>query len=70
MMIDLKSVNQQYINIRHSDLSRDEKDEAYTNLITYMEAHYDISMLQKSEQADNKDIIAMYRKVSMSRLSK
>ena len=49
MMIDLKSINEQYKTIVHSNISRDEKDKAYTNLITYMEAHYDISMLQKAK---------------------
>ena len=70
MMIDLKSINEQYKNIRHSNLSRDEKDKAYARLIAYMEAHYDISMLQKAEKADNRAIIAMYQKLSMSKLSK
>ncbi len=70
-MIDLNSINNQYKAIVHSDISRDEKDKAYVNLITYMEAHYDIPMLQKAEfEVDNKAIIAMYRKLSTSMLSK
>ncbi len=68
MMIDLKSINVQYETIVHSDISRDEKDKAYTNLVTYMEAHYDIPMLQKAEfEADNSEIIALYQKISTSR---
>ena len=62
MRSELKLINEQYKNIRHSDLSRDEKDKAYARLIAYIEAHYDISMLQKSEQVDNRAIIAMYQK--------
>ena len=68
MMIDLKSIDEQYKTIVHSDISRNEKDIAYANLITYLEAYYDIPMLQKAEfKANNREIIALYQKISTSR---
>lgn len=67
-MIDLKSIDEQYKTIVHSDISRDEKDIAYANLITYMEAHYGTPILQKAEfEADSREIIALYQKISTSR---
>ncbi len=67
-MIDLKLLDKQYKTIVHADISRDEKDQAYANLITYMEAHYDIPMLQRTELvSENREIIALYQKISTSR---
>ena len=70
-MIDLKLLNEQYKTIIHSDISRDEKDKAYANLITYIEAHYNMSTLQEAEfESNNRAIIAIYQKLSMSISSK
>ena len=67
MMIDLHSINEQYETIVHSDVSRDDKDKAYTNLVAYMEAHYDIPMLQKAQlKADKSEIIRLYQKILTS----
>lgn len=77
MMIDLQSTNEHYKVILHSNISRDEKDKAYTNLLKYMEAHYDILLLKKAEfksynrnfETDNRKVIGLYYKISTSRIA-
>ena len=72
MMIDLKLINEQYKTIIHSDISSNEKDKAYANLITYIEANYNMSTLQEAAEfeSDNRAIIAIYQKLFMSISSK
>ena len=70
-MIDLKSINEHYKVILHSNLNRVQKDKAYTHLLKYMEAHYDILLLKKAEftaynrqfEAANGKIIELYYKI-------
>lgn len=66
--MNLKEINDKYETILHSNLSQDKKDKAFADLMTTMEQTFNIPMLRKSEyEADNRKIIAMYRKISMSR---
>lgn len=77
MMIELKSINEHYKVILHSNISRDEKDKAYTNLLKYIEAHYDVLLLKKAGfksynrkfEDDNRKIIGVYYKISTSRIA-
>ena len=72
----IRLINKHYETILRSHLSREEKDQAYKNLMKYMEAHYGIEMLQKAEfkvdnrrlEADNRGILALYQKISMNRV--
>ena len=72
----IRLINKHYETILRSHLSREEKDQAYTNLMKYMEAHYGIGMLQKAKfkvdnrqfEADNREILLLYQKISMSRV--
>jgi hemerythrin len=71
----IRVINKHYETILHSHLSREEKDQAYTNLMRYMESHYGIEMLQKAVfkinnrqfEAGDRKIIALYQKISTSR---
>jgi Lhr-like helicase len=71
----IRLVNKHYETILRSTLSREEKDQAYTDLLKYMEEQYGIERLQKAEftfdnrqfGADNRKIIALYQKISTSR---
>ena len=72
----IRVINKHYETILRSQLSREEKDQAYINLMKYMEEHYGIEMLQRAEfkvgnrqfEADNREILLLYQKISMSRV--
>lgn len=52
----------------HSNQSKEEKDRAYAKLMTEMEKSFRIPALRDEEwEKENKAVIALYRKISMSR---
>ena len=65
----LSAINQLYEQILHlENLSEDEKDRRYAALMTEMENEFNIPMLRKAEfEEENRAIIALYRKISLSR---
>ncbi|KRE31625.1 hypothetical protein [Paenibacillus sp. Soil522] len=64
----LSDINKQYEEILHSDLPDEEKDLAYSKLMTKMEEVYKIPyMRNEAFESKNPAVIAMYRKLSMSR---
>lgn len=67
--LKLKNINQIYENIIHSVLSNDIKDQQLSELMTTMEKEYSIPLLRDQEwENQNKKVIAMYRKISKSRI--
>lgn len=66
--ITLKSINECYEKILHSDLSDDEKTRRYAELMTDMEREYRIPALRNvAWKKENRAVISLYRKISMSR---
>lgn len=64
----LKYFNDEYEKIHYSDLSDEQKGIKYAELMTEMEQLYKIPILKdEAWEQENKKIIAMYRKLSMSR---
>ncbi|KZE66870.1 hypothetical protein AWM68_20070 [Fictibacillus phosphorivorans] len=64
----LVQYNQRYEEIIHADWPRDKKDKKLAELVTEMEQVYQIPMLRNEEwERENKRVIALYRKVSLSR---
>jgi len=64
----LKLFNEQYENILHSDVSERHKDIAFSNLMTEMEQAFKIPMKRNEAwEQKNRPVIALYRKISMSR---
>lgn len=64
----LVEINDLYEKILHATMSVDEKDRYYAELMTQMEQEFNIPMLRKSEfEEENRAVIALYRKISMSR---
>lgn len=62
----LSEINKRYEEIMQSDDQN--KCRHLADLMTEMERHYKIPMLQNEEwEKENKAVIAMYRKISMSR---
>lgn len=60
--------NNEYEKILHSGLSEDEKTMQYSSLMTDMEHEFKIPALRDKEwEKENRAIIALYRKISMSR---
>jgi len=60
--------NNEYENILHSELTEDSKALKYSHLMTEMEQVYKIPIIKdKLWEKENKAVIAMYRKISMSR---
>lgn len=65
----LKEINQEYENIIHSNLSNDEKSQKLARLMTQMEGQFSIPMLKNQEwENQNRKVIALYRKISRSRI--
>ena len=65
----LKEINQEYENIIHSNLSNDKKSHKLARLMTQMEGEFSIPMLRNQEwENQNRKIIALYRKISRSRI--
>lgn len=68
VMKDLKYFNNEYEKVLHSNLSDKQKTLKYSKLMTEMEQVYNIPILKNERwESENKAIIAMYRKLSMSR---
>jgi hypothetical protein len=65
----IKEYNERYEEILHSDdLNSKEKTMELADLMTDMEYEFKIPMLRNEEwEKDNKKVIALYRKISMSR---
>ncbi|MBG9728002.1 hypothetical protein ABD87_00150 [Lysinibacillus sphaericus] len=67
--MELKKINQEYENIIHSGLASYVKDKKLSELMTVMEKKYSIPLLKNQEwENQNRKIIAMYRKISESRI--
>jgi len=64
----LKQFNDEYESILHSDLTEDEKTVKYSSLMSEMERVYNIPLIKSSKwEQENKAVVAMYRKLSLSR---
>lgn len=66
--MNLAEYNQRHETLIHSDLSTYEKDLKLASLMTELESAFNIPMLRTPEwEQDHKSVIALYRKVSLSR---
>jgi hypothetical protein len=64
----LAEIQKEYENIMGSEISSYEKDKKLASLMTEMEWEFRIPMFQDKEWKEkNNAVIAMYRKLSMSR---
>lgn len=68
-MSKLKKFEQEFKNIlERQDLEQDRKDIQLSALMTDMEREFKIPMLKNEDyEKENKDVIALYRKISRSR---
>lgn len=67
-MKTLSQINDQYEEILHSDLTDDQKNIKFGLLMTEMERIYRIPVLRSADwEQRNKAVIALYRKISLSR---
>lgn len=68
MTRNLKDFHTKYEAIHQSSLSDDQKSRKYADLMTEMEQEYKIPMLRNEAwEQENRKVIALYRKISMSR---
>lgn len=66
-MTNLTWFNSEYEKILHSNLSDDEKDIEYRNLMTKMKLFYKFPVLKDEKwEKENKTVMALYRKIFMS----
>ncbi|KZZ82531.1 hypothetical protein [Bacillus sp. SJS] len=66
--MSLAIINEKYESILCSPLSSGEKSREYGQLMTLMEREFKIPALRDPEwEKENMAVIAMYRKISMSR---
>lgn len=64
----LNEYSQRYETIIQESFSDEQKDKMLASLMTEMEQAFNIPMLRNEAwEAENRDVIALYRKVSMSR---
>ncbi len=64
----LYECHKQYEKIMQSGLSDFQKDRELSDLMSYMERNFSIPSLQNEEwEKKNRKVIALYRKVSLSR---
>ena len=64
----LQIINEKYESILHSDLTNKEKSRQFARLMTDMEREFNIPVLRDSKwEKENKAVVALYRKISMSR---
>lgn len=64
----IKWFNNEYEETLHSDLSANQKSRAYSKLMADMESEYKIPRIKsKKWEQQNRSVIALYRKISMSR---
>ena len=67
-MRTLKEINADYEKVLQSDLSSREKTKKYVELMNELEQTYKIPALKdETYERENKKVIALYRKISMSR---
>lgn len=67
-MTTLKALNDRYEDILHSNLTDDQKAVKFGLLMSELERIYRIPMIRNAEwEQENKSVIALYRKISMSR---
>lgn len=67
-MRTLKEINADYEKVLHSNLSNREKTTKYVELMNELERTYKIPVLKdETYERENKKVIALYRKISMSR---
>lgn len=68
MSSKLHFYNQIYENIMFSDDPRDEKDRQLARLMSELERQYKIPIIRDPDfEKQNRAVIALYRKISMSR---
>lgn len=68
LKINLVNINRRYEEIIHSNFSQVEKNEQLRTLMSMMERTYKIPTQRNLEwEQENKAVIALYRKISMSR---
>jgi len=64
----LKEINADYEKILHSELTNDEKMLKYVELMNELERTYKVPAIKdETYERENKKVIALYRKISMSR---
>lgn len=67
-MRTLKEINADYEKVLQSDLSSEEKTKKYVELMNELERAYKIPVLKdQAYERENKKVVALYRKISMSR---
>lgn len=67
-MRTLKEINADYEKVLQSGLSSEEKTKKYVELMNELERAYKIPALKdEAYERENKKVIALYRKISMSR---
>lgn len=67
-MRTLKEINADYEKVLQSDLSSREKTKKYVELMNELERTYKVPALKdETYERENKKVIALYRKISMSR---
>lgn len=67
-LMSLTEINRKYENIMNSNLSQYEKAVKLGELMSLMEGQYTIPALKDPEwEQENKKVIALYRKISISR---
>ena len=67
-MRSLKEINADYEKVLRSNLSSREKTKKYVELMNELERTYKIPALKdEAYERENKKVIALYRKISMSR---
>ena len=68
MIMTLAQFNKRYGEIIHADLPNGEKNRRLAALMTEMEREFKIPVLRNEAwEKENKAVIALYRKISMSR---
>lgn len=67
-MRTLKEINADYENVLHGNLSSQEKTTKYVELMNELERTYKVPAIKdETYERENKKVIALYRKISMSR---
>lgn len=68
-MNELREFEKEFQDIlKREDLEQERKDIQLSGLMTEMEREFKIPLLQEDEfERENKDVIGLYRKISMSR---
>lgn len=68
MKFSLNEINTMYEEILHSDIDEEQKSKKFAELMTMMEKQFKIPFLRDPEwEKKNRPVIALYRKISLSR---